>query len=251
MSGGHHGAVAGLLSVLWVGVPAVSGASGAAAAAHAPALPPRDGPLVRLSRPISIELAGRRLQDAIAFIGESCGVAIEPLWADDGHAQGLDPERLVTLRAAELPALTVLERVLACAAGGDAAANSWQLSEAGVCQVGPKERLNQFPRIAIYDISDLLREAPDYTETPVIDLRSVLQAGGGRSPFRNEGAGDRGEGDPEERVTRAGRVARLITELIEPEQWAQAGGAGASVRVWEGALIIRAPGYIHRQIDGP
>jgi len=39
-------------------------------------------------------------------------------------------------------------------------------------------------------------------------------------------------------------------EQCEPEAWKDAGGDWATMRYYQGVLIIRAPDYIHRQIDG-
>jgi hypothetical protein len=42
----------------------------------------------------------------------------------------------------------------------------------------------------------------------------------------------------------------MLTSVIETEQWTINGGEGASVRIHGGTLIVHAPAYIHRQIDG-
>ena len=42
----------------------------------------------------------------------------------------------------------------------------------------------------------------------------------------------------------------LLKELIETEQWADNGGDGATMKLYQGAIIINAPDYIHRQING-
>ena len=42
----------------------------------------------------------------------------------------------------------------------------------------------------------------------------------------------------------------IILETIEPDAWLDNGGDAASIRYYEGVLIIRAPDYIQRQIGG-
>ena len=229
----------------------------AAAAAAAPA-PPRPvvempnaqsaGPRAALLRPISLRVSDQPLGDVLAFINQSSGVTLAPLWLDDEHAEGLDPEARVTLTVHEAPALRVIERVLA-QAGADPADNTWQIAPSGACQLGPGARLNRFRTIEVYRVDDLLTTAPDYTDAPDIDLQSVLQSGGNRSPFRNDAA-ERQATAEEERATRAEQLGRLIQELVEPEQWVDAGGSAATVRIWDGMLVVHAPGYIHRQIEG-
>jgi hypothetical protein len=39
-------------------------------------------------------------------------------------------------------------------------------------------------------------------------------------------------------------------EQCEPEAWKDAGGDWATMRYYQGVLIIRAPDFVHRQIDG-
>ena len=40
------------------------------------------------------------------------------------------------------------------------------------------------------------------------------------------------------------------TSTVEPDAWEDAGGSAASVRYYQGVLMVRAPDYIHRQIGG-
>src|SRR5690606_7280790 len=42
----------------------------------------------------------------------------------------------------------------------------------------------------------------------------------------------------------------LITTFVEPEQWQDNGGDGGTIRYFQGTLIVNAPDYIHRQING-
>ena len=42
----------------------------------------------------------------------------------------------------------------------------------------------------------------------------------------------------------------LIKELVEPEGWIDNGGSWSTMQLYEGVLIIRAPDFVHRQIDG-
>ena len=42
----------------------------------------------------------------------------------------------------------------------------------------------------------------------------------------------------------------LIIEIVEPDSWIEAGGDDASIRYYQGTLIIRAPDFIQRQIGG-
>lgn len=215
------------------------------------AVPQRET-LMLLTRRITIDFEDQRLEDIVNFISELTGAEIEPEWRTDLD-DGLDPDMLITMRVRNLPALTVIERVLERAQTGFAE-NAWQMSEWGSLEIGPKDRLNRRKRLEVYDINDLLMEFPQYDDAPQIDLQSVLQAsqrggggGGGQNPFEQV------QDQQEERRTRDERIQDVIDLLqtfVEFEQWVDNGGDGADVRVFQGQLLIRAPDYIHRQING-
>src|SRR5690606_5540244 len=128
--------------------------------------------------------------------------------------------------------------------------NTWQMTEHGTMQVGPKDVLNRDKRVEIYDINDLLFVVPRYDQVPEIDLEAVLQqseGGQGQSPFEDD------DDEEEERTTREERaeeLADLIRTIVETEQWIENGGEGGSIRYWQGTLIVNAPDYMHRQING-
>lgn len=213
---------------------------------------PKRDTLLRLSKPVTVEFSNQRLEDIMVFIGEVTGADLEPLWMDDQHGTGMDKERAITLRADRLAALDLIEKVLEKASddGVGPAGMTWQLSASGSLQMGPRDRLNKYRRVEIYDISDLLLVLPEYSNAPEFDLQSVLQSGqggGGSSPFTNTQDQDV---DIRPREDRARDVIDLITGLIEPEQWQDNGGDGGSVRYYAGALIVNAPDYMHRQING-
>ncbi len=57
--------------------------------------------------------------------------------------------------------------------------------------------------------------------------------------------------DPERRPEseKAQELIDIITETVEPEAWLSADG-GASIRYYQGVLVVRAPDWIHRQLGG-
>jgi hypothetical protein len=76
--------------------------------------------------------------------------------------------------------------------------------------------------------------------------------GGGGSGGGGGGLiGDPGE-DPERpsEEEKADQLMDIIMEQCEPDAWKDAGGDWATMRYYQGVLIIRAPDFIHRQIDG-
>lgn len=235
----------------------VAGSAAPVSAAASPAFAEASNPvpqrqtLLKLTRRITIDFQDQQLGHIMEFLQQFSGADIEPLWKDERNAMGLDREQTITLKVTNVSLLTLIERVLEKAETDDPDGCTWQLSEHGEFQVGPRERLNKFRRIQIYDINDLLMTLPDYDEVPQIDLQSALQqsrGGGGQSPFRNDQQEDRLERRTLEE--RANEIVDLILELVEPEQWQEAGGRGGSLRHWRGSLIVNAPDYMHRQING-
>jgi hypothetical protein len=244
----------------------LSALAGVAAAQNAPVAPgaapvvaqpaptsgiPQRDTLMKLMRPVSLDVQDKRLEDVVAFVRDFTGAELEPMWIDDRHSEGLDREKPITVRVNNVTALTLMEKVLD-QARGDYGDNTWQMSDTGAFQFGPKERLNKFRRIEIYDINDLIREIPDYTDVPRIDLQQALQSsqggGGGQSPFRDN------QNDQNQRMRDRQQITQdlmtLIRDLVEPEQWTENGGSGGSMREFRGTIIVNAPDYMHRGVDG-
>ncbi len=210
--------------------------------------------LMKMMRPVTIEFREQRLEDVITFIAELTGADLEPLWMDDRNSEGLDKDQPVSLRANRVTALKLLEMVLDQAAGPASfysGGNTWQVTEWGAIQCGPKERLAMRRRVEVYPIDDMLFIIPDYDEAPEIDLQSVLQGGGGgggggQSPFR-DAQQEREEMRP--RSERAEEIIDILTALVEPEQWTTGGGA-STMRYFQGGIIVSAPDFVHRQLNG-
>ncbi len=208
--------------------------------------------LALLERPVTIEFREARLEEVIAVIANATGLRFEPMWQDETHDVGLSKDARISLTAKGLNARRMVEMVLQLAdEKGDVQANSWQVSDGGLLQIGPKARLNAFKRLVIYDINDLLVEVPRFADAPELDVQAVLQGTGqgGGTPFK-ETPTDQGNETRPARQERSTAILELITENIEAEQWTSNGGTGASARIHQGTLIVNAPGYIHRQISG-
>ncbi len=210
---------------------------------------PRARTLSKMMKPITIQLDRQRLEDVIAFIGEVSGAPLEPLWIDDRNTNGLDPDMEVTIQVENRTLLALLERVLKRAETDAFTTNTWQLTEAGTLEFGPKSRLNLSKRLEIYPIDDLLYVIPDFLDAPTLDLDSVLNqsdGGSGGSIFQDE-QGDPARQDP---ASQAQEIIDIMTSVIEPDEWIDNGGDGASVRFYNNSLLVNAPDYIHRQING-
>lgn len=210
---------------------------------------PKRETLIKMQRRVSIDFTDSRLEDVVRFMKEVTGAELEPVWTS-GNTVGMDKDKRITLSVKNQPALTALEQILT-KAQDDFQQNTWQLSDYGSLEIGPKDALNKERRVEIYDINDLLHVIPRYADVPQLDLQSVLQQGegGGQSPF-DEGNQNNNTDPPKTRQERTQEVIDLLITLVESDQWVDNGGEAASIRAWNGQLIVRAPDYIHRQING-
>lgn len=215
---------------------------------------PHRATLMKMQRVMSLNVKETRLEDVIKFIQGVTQAEIEVAWLGDGAQTGLDKEKLVTLNIANRPALNVLETVLA-KVKADFGENTWQMTSEGAIEIGPKEILNKSKRLVIYDIHDLLMEIPNYPDVPQIDLTSVLQqgqGGNGQSPFttNNQNQAKTPDQVRMEREAKTRQLTDIIQSTIESEQWVDNGGEGGTIRPFNNTLIINAPDYMHRQING-
>lgn len=205
----------------------------------------------KLRKLITIELNDARLEDVVQFIEDFAAIELEPMWIDDAEG-GLDKEQRITVEVKDVPVITLIERVLQ-KTQTDFSPATWQFAPSGgAVEIGPRSRLNQQAYLRIYDIQDLLFQIPDFEDFPELDLDQVLNqggqgGGGGGSVFSEEGENEPRGPNAQELLE---RLTDIITETIEPEQWRENGGDGGSITPYKGALLIRAPDYMHRQLEG-
>ncbi len=203
-----------------------------------------------LSRPVSIDVRDQPVSDVFDFIARVTGADLEPVYLDQTTLEGIDPDTPVTIKATDQPALTLLERVLARVERAERPASgyTWQFTESGSIEFGPKSVLNRTQTVELYDVADLLFLVPRFDDAPEFDLSSAMQSqgGGGGSPFSG-GTQQTDDPDPAERLD---AITRLIEQTVEPDQWAGLGGDGAAITAIGTSLVVTAPDYVHRQING-
>lgn len=180
----------------------------------------------------------------------------------DGMAlEGINPEQGITLDLKTVPARILLD-VLMRQASPDVEliyeVTPWYV------QVMTKRQANRYPVLRVYDVSDIVMRVPNFNNAPSFDLNEALSntnsggsgnsggGGGGSSGglFTDDNEDD-GEDEDPTKAERGESIAELIRETIEPGIWQENGGAYASVRFYDGRLIVNAPMYVHRQIGMP
>ena len=204
-------------------------------------------------------------REVFDFIRIALGINLIARYSDDPVAHGIDPQTPITLIGEGMLAVELLNLVLEqCSA---VEPSTWQLRGSFV-EVGTKERLStpEAQQIRAYTIDDLTYQPPRFEHTLPMTLEESLRwPYGGYAPgpsFRLRPYGGRGgyggsigpAGRPtdttKDKTQAAESLIALIVEVIEPEAWTRNGGAWASIHYRDGALIVRAPDFIHRQING-
>lgn len=234
------------------------------ATASASGQPPRN-PIEALTRTrLTVFFDQTPAHEVFDHLQSLLGVRIVARFDGDGFMLGIDPDSPVTLEVRDEPALVVLELVLdQC---GDFDPWTWQLRR-GYLEVGAKARLSvpaaQVTRL--YQVDDLMIEVPIFDNAPSLDVNAALAQtgsfGGGGSQGGMGGGGGGGQSGslispPGEeppvvsRDERALQLVDLITASIEPDGWEVNGGTWARITHRRGTLVVRAPGFIHRQIAG-
>jgi len=224
----------------------------AALAISLPALAQSQGAktLALLTKPLTVKVEDAPFEDLVEFVRTATGATVDVAWITSRHSDGLDPEALVSVDVQGAQALALLLHAARQASHDDFQDPTWQLDhQTGALQIGPRSRLNKFKRLEMYDINDLILVLPDYTDVPRLNLNSVVRQGQGGSSggIFQQTQNQTTDTDPR---AEAERIMEILRAVIETDEWIDNGGDGATVRFYEGNLLVSAPDYIHRQING-
>lgn len=221
---------------------------------------------------ISVKFDQTKAKEAFAYVRQLLGIDIVVRWSNDpGASDGLDPEMPLTFEMNNAQALVVLERMIEMSTTEPA---TWQLRQSYL-EVGTKARLNTrgAQETRIYPIRDLLFEAPNFDNAPEFNLNQAVQSGssggggggsggggggfgggGGGGGSGGGGGGGSPFGTPGESPARRSaeekgdQLVELIKSLVEPDVWLD--DSVASIRYYDGSIIVRAPDYVQREIAG-
>ncbi|HLP85230.1 MAG TPA: hypothetical protein VK157_12855 [Phycisphaerales bacterium] len=244
----------------------------------------------RLSRVVNVAWSDAPLAEVFTQIEETAGLTIVSMWLEEGTATsvttpaspaqaeapatspratgasdtrsqvqtppkpvvpleqrvGLSREARITLRAERVTLQHALELALAKAdarSGSSTIGSTWQIGTSNVLQVGPRERLDRFVRVDTYDVANVIQVIRDFRyEGP----KFVREAS--TSAFPDHA----GVEDTRSHSERAEALRQMIMDICEPASWIELGGTSATIRYDRGAkaMVVRAPDYVHRAIDG-
>lgn len=210
---------------------------------------PQVSPRMALARKLpEINLNAVALSDALDFLRDTSAANIHVNWrALENAGIGKDTPISVRLRGASLR--KVLNIILTEAAGGADVLSFY--SADGVLEITTRELADADMITRLYPIEDLLMEVPDFNNAPDFNIQQSAQVGGGgggSSLFG--GGGGEGESETTTRAERAEALIQLIQDTIQPDIWADNGGT-ATIRFFNGSLVVRAPRSVHEALGGP
>jgi hypothetical protein len=239
---------------------------------------------------ISVNFDETPARDAFAYVKELLGVDLVVRYNDDRSGFGIDPDTPISLEATGVPALTVIERMLEQCADLEPCTwqlrkGYIELGTKERLSVPAARELRMYPiRDLLFEVPRF-DNAPEFDLNSSLS-QGGGGAGGGGGGFGGGGGGFGGggggfggggggggfggggggagggggggapfgsPGEEPERMSEDEKVQQLvdiILETIEPDAWLDNGGDAASIRYFEGVLIVRAPDYIQRQIGG-
>ncbi len=210
-------------------------------------------------------------REVLDYLGTTLGINLIVRYNDDTIGHGIDPQTPITLLAEDMYAVELLELVLEQCATVEAC--TWQLRNSFL-EVGTKDRLSSpsAREVRVYPIDELIYEPPRFNNAPRVGINHLFPGYSGYArPYVGRFSGAYGGGyyggypggyggsigptvatptTDQRKSQRAQEIVNLIIDTIEPNAWAQTGGEWATIRYHDGSLIVSAPDYIHRQING-
>lgn len=203
-----------------------------------------------------VDLTGVSLVDAFDFLRDVSGLNIHVNWTVL-EAAGINKDAQVNMRLRQVSVRTMLN--LLCSETGASNKITWYLDD-NIIEITSREEADKVMITRVYPVEDLLLEIPNFTNAPDFNLNTNGTAnnsnsGGGGMGLNiggnNSGSGTKDEGEEagKTRAERANDLVKLIMEIVRPEIWRDNGGP-ASIRFFNGSLIVTAPRSVHELIGG-
>ncbi len=222
---------------------------------------------------LSVDFDQTPAREVFDYFGTTLGINLIVRYNDDAIGHGIDPQTPITLSAEDMFAVEVLELVLEQCAAVEAC--TWQLHNSFL-EVGTKDRLSSpsAREVRVYRIDELIYEPRRFNNAPAVGINHLYPGsgyGGYARPYVGRFSGAYGSGyyggypggyggsigptvatptTDQRKSQRAQEIVNLIIDTIEPNAWTQTGGEWATIRYHDGSLVISAPDFIHRQING-
>jgi hypothetical protein len=172
--------------------------------------------------------------------------------------EGVDPDRAINLHLSNVPAGQLLALIMHMAAPDTTLlyeTSPWYV------QVMTRQQALRRTVVRIYSIEDLLMPIPSFVNAPEFDLNQALSNTNSGGSSSAQGVAKvstnifdkniTNEEPPKSKEQQGNDLAQLISETIEPDIWQSNGGQYASIKYFNGRLIVNAPLFVHAQIGMP
>ena len=203
-----------------------------------------------------MRFTGVTFGEAIETVRDLSGLNIHVNWKAL-ETENVTQDTPVNIRLRAVSTRKILNLLLSEAAGGDTLA--WYVDQ-GVIEITTKEMADKKMYTRIYPVDDLIMEIPDFDNAPNFSLQSTTEQGQGSGGGGGGGGGGSSRGlfenadqerkEPTRSKTERGEeLVQLVKELVRPDIWVDNGGT-ASIRYFNGSLIVTAPRSVHEAIGG-
>ncbi len=223
---------------------------------------PRRATMERMMRPVDAVFEEESLRSVLDRLAEGTGVEFAPVYISERREVGLDPELPITMTLEREPAINAIERILDEATTDDFDAPTWQLTNDGRIELGPRSALNRRKYTKVYYVHDIVFDVPNFR--PKYSVNTNIQGFNNSStPLFGMYGSPPPPPTPYHDNLNVDNLLRMVTNevlvdhmlellrfTVEPDQWRDNGGRGGSLRMFDGHLVVNGPGYIHRQIGG-
>ncbi|HEV7301342.1 MAG TPA: hypothetical protein VGN72_18410 [Tepidisphaeraceae bacterium] len=199
-----------------------------------------------------VRLENAPLTDAIDFIRDITQANVNVNWKALELA-GISRDTAISTTLRNVPVKKALSVILSQAGPDNTLAF---YNDGDVLQITTRELADAQQVTRMYFVDDILVDVPDFAG-PRFNLSSKSGSSGGNGGGGGSGGGliESGGNDDRQSVgrtksERADALIKLVTQLIRPDVWEQAGGT-ARISYLRGHLVITAPRSVHEAIGGP
>ena len=199
-----------------------------------------------------VKLSSTALEDAIDYIRETTGANIHVNWRAL-ELLNVTRQTQISVKLNDVSMRRALKAILDETGAGQQI--TYYIDE-GVIEITTREIADQQLITRVYPVGDLVMEIPNFAG-PSFNIQNQAQisggggGGGGSSQSILSGSGN-GTSRAEQALSkdqRAQDLVRTIQETVHPEIWRENGGT-ASIRYFNGHLIVTAPRSVQEAISG-
>src|SRR6266480_8105683 len=196
----------------------------------------------------NISFTNVTLKDAVEFLRDVSGSNMHVNWKAI-EAAGVTQDTQINIKLRQVTLRKVLGLLLTEASGG---VGLTFYIEDGVIEITTSELADNQMYTVVYPVQDLLVEPPVVVAPPDFMLRGNNNGGNNAGNAGGIGFGNANQqqAQPKDKDAKARELVDLIVETVSPQVWAPNGGK-ATIKFFNGNLIVTAPRSVHEAIGGP